>query len=410
MASRRGSAVRGDDVTAAVAGQQASLGDLAAAPRPAEPDRPRAHRRAADLCAGGGRSLRLAITAEGELNTVAYGGMLRAKRPIMVRGAGRQFSGTYYVERVHHIFTPESYTQRFTLRRNAVGLAGSRVVRGQPWRCRHEERVVSAEPQSDDLRRAAVRALLRQVPRRWSPTTRTQRTWAASRRACRRCSATWSTGWALPALPYAGDGVGVYTVPAPDAGVWIEFEAGDVSRPIWSGCWWGDGQLPKDESGAGTTPRRKILRTEEGLLLALDDGGKTIALSDANGNNLLKIEVQPGQITVQAGTKVVVEAPQIELVEGATHPLVFGDNLLTYLNQLVSMFNAHMHPGELALGILPVTPAPPVPIFPPATPSLLSMKVKTRLGGRDGDRAICRARSRTSTTAWRRRSRTRLPA
>lgn len=66
----------------------------------------------------------LAITAEGELNTVAYGGLIRAKRPILVRGAGQQFSGTYYVERVHHILTPDSYRQNFTLRRNAVGLSG----------------------------------------------------------------------------------------------------------------------------------------------------------------------------------------------------------------------------------------------------------------------------------------------
>jgi phage protein D len=66
----------------------------------------------------------LAITAEGELNTVAYGGLMRAKRPILVRGAGQQFSGTYYVERVHHILTPDSYKQNFTLRRNAVGLSG----------------------------------------------------------------------------------------------------------------------------------------------------------------------------------------------------------------------------------------------------------------------------------------------
>lgn len=66
----------------------------------------------------------LAINAEGELNTVAYGGLMRAKRPILVRGAGQQFSGTYYVERVHHILTPDSYRQHFTLRRNAVGLSG----------------------------------------------------------------------------------------------------------------------------------------------------------------------------------------------------------------------------------------------------------------------------------------------
>lgn len=184
------------------------------------------------------------------------------------------------------------------------------------------------------------------------------------------------TGWALPALPYSGDGVGVYTVPATDAGVWIEFESGDVSRPIWTGCWWGSGQLPKDETGAATTPLRKIIRTEEGLLLSLDDGGKTITLSDSNGRNLIKFEVQQGQIKMQAATKVVVEAPQIELVQNATHPLVFGDNLLTYLNQLVSLFNAHVHPGQLAAGIIPVTPSPPVAPFVPATPSLLSMRVK----------------------------------
>ena len=65
-----------------------------------------------------------AITARGELNTVAYNGILRAKRPVSVRGAGRQFSGTYYVERVSHIFTADSYKQSFSLRRNAVGLSG----------------------------------------------------------------------------------------------------------------------------------------------------------------------------------------------------------------------------------------------------------------------------------------------
>jgi hypothetical protein len=64
------------------------------------------------------------ISAEGELNTVAYGGLLRAKRPVMVRGAGAQLSGRYYVERVHHTFTRDSYTQRFTLRRNARALTG----------------------------------------------------------------------------------------------------------------------------------------------------------------------------------------------------------------------------------------------------------------------------------------------
>ena len=51
------------------------------------------------------------------------------------------------------------------------------------------------------------------------------------------------------------------------------------------------------------------------------------------------------------------------------------DQLLAYLAQLVTIFNTHVHPGELALGIFPVTPAPPVAPMPPPSPSLLSIKV-----------------------------------
>jgi phage protein D len=66
-----------------------------------------------------------AILAEGELNTIAYGGVLKAKKPVMVRGVGREFSGRYYVEKVLHTIVGDgTYTQRFTLRRNAIGLTG----------------------------------------------------------------------------------------------------------------------------------------------------------------------------------------------------------------------------------------------------------------------------------------------
>ena len=108
----------------------------------------------------------------------------------------------------------------------------------------------------------------------------------------------------------------------------------------------------------------------------LDDDGETIEITDSNGNS---ITMDSSTIKIQAGsaTKVVVEAPQIELIENAAHPLVFGDSLLQYLNQLVQLYQSHVHPGELALGVFPVTPAPPVPPFPPATPDLLSQKVKT---------------------------------
>src|SRR4051812_18838318 len=71
------------------------------------------------------------------------------------------------------------------------------------------------------------------------------------------------SGWALPCVPYAGDKTGAYHVPPVGAGVWVEFEAGDVSRPIWTGCWWSNGKVPTDEGGAGATPDVKITRSEQ---------------------------------------------------------------------------------------------------------------------------------------------------
>jgi hypothetical protein len=183
-----------------------------------------------------------------------------------------------------------------------------------------------------------------------------------------------TSGWALPCAPYAGTASGFYAIPPVGAGVWIEFEAGDTSRPIWSGAWWATGEVPMDEKSTPSQPTRKILRSDFGLLVSLDDNAQTITLSDSLGLNLMTVKVTEGTIEIRSAVQVVLEAPLIKHGQNAAHPAVFGDQLLTYLNQLVAMFNAHLHPGEMAGGFLPVTPAPPVPPFPPATPSLISTK------------------------------------
>jgi hypothetical protein len=71
---------------------------------------------------------------------------------------------------------------------------------------------------------------------------------------------------------------------------------------------------------------------------------------------------------------MTLEAPFILHGQSAAHPAVLGDDLLAYLNQLVMLFNSHTHPGEMVVGVVPVTPALPMPQFPPASPSLLSVK------------------------------------
>jgi len=49
---------------------------------------------------------------------------------------------------------------------------------------------------------------------------------------------TWAEACAPLAGP-TGPPMGVYLVPPIGAGVWAEFEQGDLNYPIWSGCRWG---------------------------------------------------------------------------------------------------------------------------------------------------------------------------
>jgi hypothetical protein len=183
------------------------------------------------------------------------------------------------------------------------------------------------------------------------------------------------SGWASPCAPFAGLQAGFFAVPAIGAGVWIEFEAGDTSRPIWVGGWWGEAEVPMQPADVQTTPQTKILRSDLGLIIALDDAAQTISVSDAEGLNQVVVSVSTGTVTVKGAIQVVTESPLIyQGSPSAAHPAVLGDQLFTYLGQLVTMFNTHMHPGESNAGG-PVTPAPPVPPFPPPSPNLLSLKI-----------------------------------
>jgi len=78
--------------------------------------------------------------------------------------------------------------------------------------------------------------------------------------------------WAMPCVPYAGQGVGFYSLPEADTGVWVEFEAGDPSFPVWVGCFWGDGELP-DPGGASV----KIWKTEK-VTVRIDDNADELKM------------------------------------------------------------------------------------------------------------------------------------
>jgi phage baseplate assembly protein gpV len=118
------------------------------------------------------------------------------------------------------------------------------------------------------------------------------------------------TGWARPAVPFAGAGHGFVALPEPDDGVWIEFEAGDVSKPIWSGCWWADGEIP-DPAGDKT----RVFATSNGHKLVLDEDGDELRIEHGGGPSIV---LTASDITLAVGTKkVVISSSSVSVNDGA---------------------------------------------------------------------------------------------
>ena len=197
------------------------------------------------------------------------------------------------------------------------------------------------------------------------------------------------TGWALPCLPFGGlPDQGFFAVPEPGAQVWVEFEEGELSQPIWTGCFWQlDGDAPADLSGEEPTKRRfktpsghflefedlageeslclehssgaKLdidkdgtvgLTDSEGSVLTLDAAASEVCLCDANGNTLTmnstgtivedsngnKIEMGPSGINLQ-GQQIALKGSLVTLAGDGGEPIIKGQSFLT-------LFMTHIHP------------------------------------------------------------------
>ncbi len=110
------------------------------------------------------------------------------------------------------------------------------------------------------------------------------------------------TGWCTPCVPYAGKNAGIAFLPEEGAGVWIEFEAGDVSYPIWVGCYWHDGELPDR-----VKPEVKVIQIPGKQQIVLDDNAHTIEITDPYKNKItldkngIKIVRGQGELVISDG-------------------------------------------------------------------------------------------------------------
>jgi len=94
--------------------------------------------------------------------------------------------------------------------------------------------------------------------------------------------------WAWPCVPYAGPSVGLYCLPPTGALVWVEFEGGDPSYPIWTGCMWANGELPSEVLTSDT----RLLRTEKAQVAINDLVGEVAIKNDLNASVTLSLDVK----------------------------------------------------------------------------------------------------------------------
>jgi hypothetical protein len=126
------------------------------------------------------------------------------------------------------------------------------------------------------------------------------------------------SSWAEPCVPLAGPTgppMGVYLVPPIGAGVWAEFEHGDPSYPIWSGCRWGTQSHIPPLARAGNpadpnmisdmppTPATGgiMLKSTTGAMIVVNDSGIYIS----NGKGAMITMVGP-TVTINNGALVVI--------------------------------------------------------------------------------------------------------
>lgn len=128
--------------------------------------------------------------------------------------------------------------------------------------------------------------------------------------------------WAMPCVPYAGPQRGLYLMPEIGTGLWLQFEAGDPSFPVWVGMFWNEGDIAE----ADAAPTVKYLKTTKFTVRIDDDEGEMIVEDDQGSK--ITINAQEVSIVSQAvkteaggGKKTELSSSSFTVNDGALEVL-----------------------------------------------------------------------------------------
>jgi uncharacterized protein involved in type VI secretion and phage assembly len=126
--------------------------------------------------------------------------------------------------------------------------------------------------------------------------------------------------WALPCLPFTGQGSGFYAVPPVGSMVWVEFEQGNPDYPIWTGCFWGTAaDVPALALAGAPGLQQVVVQTEgENTLVLSDTPGPTggFLLQTSSG---AMISVSDTGIIIDngQGATITLTGPSVTINDGA---------------------------------------------------------------------------------------------
>jgi hypothetical protein len=157
------------------------------------------------------------------------------------------------------------------------------------------------------------------------------------------------SGWAMPCAPYGGmAGQGGFFIPEKEAGVWAEFEAGNVEYPVWVGTFWGkpggDSEVPKPNDPDGTEqsavqdpPTRKIIKTLKGHTIQFEDADndEMVLLVEATNGSVIAMNKDGLTITDGAHTddsnrqEIVMDSAGITVTDKTGNVIEMTDSAFT---------------------------------------------------------------------------------
>jgi hypothetical protein len=127
--------------------------------------------------------------------------------------------------------------------------------------------------------------------------------------------------WAMPSFPFAGKDHGLVLLPEVGDGVWIEFEAGDIDRPIWTGCWFASDEQPEPK-----TSKARVLITTAGHKIVLDEDEDQIQILHPGG---AEFTMTADEIVLKLGScELKITQDEINLNNGMVKVTTSGASLV----------------------------------------------------------------------------------